>query len=357
MFLKKRGFTLAEIVTTVVIITAIITISMAYFGAARRMGRDTRRVTDIKNIQAALENYHRQEGSYPDQIIIGGSIYSSSSNVTYMTSVPSNPTPRNEGDCLDNDYFYQKNTTYDNYFLTFCLAEKNGSYSKGLNIESSDGIINKEEVVDGAKLNQGLVAYWKMDEYFSTVAADSSSNSQSFTFGEPGQRWESDNFGYSIHIHKSALNFGDYNVMDFTNAFSVSTWIYIKGDVDPTDLPIVSKYDPASGWDFGINNSKLEIGLRGSPENYHLASSGPAVNGWHQVAAVNTLYSSKIYLDGTLISTKNGTWGPIANSSNFLIGGRNNGPTDLNADLSDLRIYNRALSDAEIAWLYLFKKP
>lgn len=64
---KKRGFTLIELLVVIAIIGVLASIVLASLNSARRKSRDARRITDIKQIQLALELHFDGAGSgqYP----------------------------------------------------------------------------------------------------------------------------------------------------------------------------------------------------------------------------------------------------------------------------------------------------
>lgn len=75
-FLRKKradgtlGFTLIELLVVIAIIGVLASIVLASLNNARKKSRDARRITDIKQIQLALELYFDGQGSkYPDASI------------------------------------------------------------------------------------------------------------------------------------------------------------------------------------------------------------------------------------------------------------------------------------------------
>ena len=94
-FLKtKKGFTLIELLVVIAIIGILSSVVLASLNTARAKSRDAKRVTDIKQIQLALELYADQNsGQYP-ALITGGTIAP-----TYISSLPTDPT-------TGSNYFY-----------------------------------------------------------------------------------------------------------------------------------------------------------------------------------------------------------------------------------------------------------
>ncbi|MCX6793242.1 MAG: type II secretion system protein [Candidatus Falkowbacteria bacterium] len=130
MFLRnKKAFTLIELLVVIAIIGVLSTMAIIALGNARTKARDARRVADLKQISTALELYYNDNSSYPTIITPGQSLRSPDGNTTYMGSIPSNPTPRNDGNCGNVDYSYQSSLTGTNYSLGSCLGSGSGNMS------------------------------------------------------------------------------------------------------------------------------------------------------------------------------------------------------------------------------------
>lgn len=69
MFTKK-GFTLIEILIVVAIIGILASVVVVGLGPAQRKGRDSRRLSDLRSVQNALELYYGKIGHYPDQAAV-----------------------------------------------------------------------------------------------------------------------------------------------------------------------------------------------------------------------------------------------------------------------------------------------
>jgi type II secretory pathway pseudopilin PulG len=63
--MKKRGFTLVEIMIVVGIIIILVGIAIMAGNSARAVARDNQRLTDIRLLQLKLEDYRDQNGAYP----------------------------------------------------------------------------------------------------------------------------------------------------------------------------------------------------------------------------------------------------------------------------------------------------
>ena len=63
---KQKGFTLIELLVVVAIIGMLASTVLIGLAPARKLGRDARRVSDIRNVQNVLELYYSQKGRYPN---------------------------------------------------------------------------------------------------------------------------------------------------------------------------------------------------------------------------------------------------------------------------------------------------
>jgi general secretion pathway protein G len=61
----KRGFTLVEILIVVAIIATLASVALVGLGPVQRSGRDTRRVSDLRQVQNGIELYFAKCGYYP----------------------------------------------------------------------------------------------------------------------------------------------------------------------------------------------------------------------------------------------------------------------------------------------------
>jgi|SRR3989344_2600351 len=85
-YLKKttRGFTLIELLVVIAIIGVLASIVLASLNNARKKSRDARRITDIKQLQLALELSFDANKDYPDTL-------ASLATGGYISSIPTDP--------------------------------------------------------------------------------------------------------------------------------------------------------------------------------------------------------------------------------------------------------------------------
>jgi len=65
---KTQGFTLIELLVVIAIIGILSSVVLASLNSARTKARDAKRVSDIKQLQLALEMYYDDNSNYPTAI-------------------------------------------------------------------------------------------------------------------------------------------------------------------------------------------------------------------------------------------------------------------------------------------------
>ena len=66
----SRGFTLVELLVVIAIIGILASIILSSLGSAKAQARDARRISDIKEIQLALELYYDANNVFPNKISV-----------------------------------------------------------------------------------------------------------------------------------------------------------------------------------------------------------------------------------------------------------------------------------------------
>ncbi len=98
----KRGFTLIELLVVVAVIVIISAVIIANISSSRQKSRDARKISDIGQIQLALEQYYDRCGVYPDKVTNppsasanGTCPVSGVSLASFISVVPTSPTSIN----------------------------------------------------------------------------------------------------------------------------------------------------------------------------------------------------------------------------------------------------------------------
>ncbi len=204
----------------------------------------------------------------------------------------------------------------------------------------------------------GLVGWWKLDEGSGTSAGDSSGQGNTGTLAaSPGTpTWTTGKIG------SNALNFDgtDDNVSATvvhnigTGSFSMTAWVKPNSlNADYRAIISDSAYSP--GFFARLANGEFGLILDGTNE----LNSGQVLNigEWQFLVGVRDGSAVKFFYNGAQTSSNNTSSANVGTSDNFEIG-----RDGLNGDafaglVDDVRIYNRAISAAEVAKLYNYALP
>lgn len=89
--MKYNGFTLVELLVTVSIISILSTIGLVVYQSVSENARDAKRVSDLKVIQGAIEQYHGDQLNYPaTSALVFGSSLTVGSKI-YLNMIPKDP--------------------------------------------------------------------------------------------------------------------------------------------------------------------------------------------------------------------------------------------------------------------------
>lgn len=125
------GFSLLEFVIVTVILMMLSILTSASIHHLKATNRNAKRVADILELQTALEMYHRSTGKYPATEDIKFGQEWKEGGVVYMGQIPSNPQPRNDGDCGDEQYTYEALHNQESYLIEFCISSRTGDVGPG----------------------------------------------------------------------------------------------------------------------------------------------------------------------------------------------------------------------------------
>jgi len=307
-------------------------------------------------------------------------VVKSSSTFTYYQNAVSKGTG-NQTVNEDSNPFYIGGD-YDNQGAIDGVVDEVRLYNRALSATEVAALYNASL---GSRVNtsvnsrgpqNGLVGQWSFDgqDISGTTAYDRSgqgnngtlTNGPATTIGKLGQALDftgASRGSQTVESSSTPFNFG-------TGSFSVSLWAkyptQISGDNNYPGL--VNKSDSVgAGYQMYVStagtadNNKVVFGINdGTDSAFAQTDSAKNDNLWHHYLGLvdRTNQLVKLYVDSELQSggtPSTSAVDTLNNAYNFLIGNRNstgsiNNP--LYGAIDDVRIYNRALSAAEIAELY-----
>lgn len=124
---KKLAFTLVEMIVVVFIIAVIGSVIVVSTSGSKKREEDARKISEIFQLQIALENYKRSEGSYPESIELGQALIGSSTGIVFLSKIP----PAPSGEPCGSQYIYSYSTSTKEYSFSFCLLNGLEDYPPG----------------------------------------------------------------------------------------------------------------------------------------------------------------------------------------------------------------------------------
>lgn len=202
-------------------------------------------------------------------------------------------------------------------------------------------------------ITTGLVAHYKMDGNAQDASGKGNHGIQqggvNFTtatdrFGNAGKAAGFDGSNDYIYVPSSP------SLESPTDGLTISTWIKVE-NMNQGAYYLAKTNSGTFDYRCGFHNQGMYFGKNGS--DLSITTSTIQSSSWNMVSYVFNGQTVKFYIDGVLKGFGNFS-GNISTSSLPLEIGRDaHGPIEwLNGSIDDLRIYNRALTDAEVSALY-----
>jgi hypothetical protein len=216
-------------------------------------------------------------------------------------------------------------------------------------------LLADQVITTTAPATTGLVGYWKFDDGSGTTTVDSSGSGNNGTLNG-GTRWTSGLFGSALDFDgvNDYVDCGANTSLDITAKVTLSAWVKTRDSGNSQYNPFVGKGDTSYALQHqNGNNIEFFIYDAGAWPYARMTGVTSSFNGtWHHVAGTYDGSELKVYVDGLLRGTTAHT-GAIATSTYAVSMGRNSQQTTRYYEglIDEVRIYNRALSASEIAYL------
>lgn len=205
--------------------------------------------------------------------------------------------------------------------------------------------------------SSNLIGWWKLDETTGTSVADSSGSGYTGTLSGVSFSGNSvdGNFGKAVSFGGSTgtISTADIDVPS-SNLFTVSVW-YKHSVAQISDYgALITKGSPTSSIPYGIWIQKTSgnngpAAFCSSNAIFHATTSQSTMDGkWHHAALVIAVPNMYLYSDGSLLGSKTTLSTVNANNNSTTIGGDGTTTRAFNGEIDEVRIYNRALTSAEI---------
>ncbi len=219
------------------------------------------------------------------------------------------------------------------------------------------------------RLDSGLAGYWKLDDASGTTATDSSVNANNGTL-TGGPTWGTGKIGGATDFTGTQyITIPNSTPLQVTRDMTVSFWLYLRGYGPGGWNPIINKFSTDISNEFNIRfqtstTGQFYSGGSGAINTFLTwdPSADVGLNNWvHVVARRNiTAGTMDMWFNGVKKRSTSASGLTDATTQPLQFGGGPNGGAGgvvFDGLLDEVRIYNRAISDEEIAQLYRLNRP
>ena len=227
-----------------------------------------------------------------------------------------------------------------------------------------NGIIDDVRIYNRAlsPLEMGIVGFWNLDEGSGTTAHDSSGYGNNGTLVK-GPTWVPGTIGSALSFNGSNyVQIPDSPSLNITgNQFSISAWVNPRAQSNPfADLVsmrsgLLTQYFLWENWDSTSRQIDFATGLYNGTNVYVSSPTFHPLNTWYQVAAVYNGTRLRLFVDGSVEIDQRVTGNLLPLNMPVTIGFTPSFNFHFNGTIDEVRIYNRALSQVDIAALLLRK--
>jgi len=209
----------------------------------------------------------------------------------------------------------------------------------------------------------GLVGYWHLDEGTSTLAYDNSGYGNNGTlYNTP--TWQGSNnckAGKCLDLNgtNQYIEVSSNTTLDLASVGTVAAWIKIPSSWSGSSYPNVVGKGANAGWDtdgwslyaFGPASNAIGVGFRNGGTTLNISFTNTLKDQWVHIVGVWNGSMVLIYQNGVLKNSTGQAINPPSTSSPVTVG-KDNGGQYFDGLIDEVRIYNRALSAAEILQMY-----
>lgn len=236
------------------------------------------------------------------------------------------------------------------YNTVITAAQIQSLYKQGQSDEVNAGASQAQGT---GRLDSGLAGYWKLDDGSGTSATDSSTNGNN---GTVPNSWTTGQIGGAVSFDGTTVMTvaAGTGVIDAKQDVTLSAWVYPRtvGSYKGWFYKGVSGCDEGTAKYMFENNisGHLTLWMGGSALG---STTTLATNQWQHIVATNNASGSAIYVNGVLVKSGAALPAPASSSEDWTFNKCNR----IDANMDEIRIYNRALSADEISQLYRLNVP
>lgn len=205
--------------------------------------------------------------------------------------------------------------------------------------------------------NLGLVAYYAMEDATGTLATDFSGNSNTATLSgfpaNPVTNWVSGKRGRALlHDGNGFITASDQTSLDLSTAGTVAFWVKRSASGVQTAF---GKWDSTGSQQSYLlqvhTDNVVTMNISSTGANQTALTGGSITDtSWHHVAGTWDGTNLRVFVDGVQTNSVSSTVSVF--NSTAALQSRYNAANNFSGTLDEARVYSRALSIPEIAYLY-----
>lgn len=205
-------------------------------------------------------------------------------------------------------------------------------------------------------IEDGLVGYWPFDEGSGSTSRDFSGNNNTATLHTPNSfttnaaptDWQNP-FAFASVNNANSYATAPGNNIDNLQNFTIAFWVRINRVAPFPAMTMISLNGGKAGFGYyDRGNLYFDITVNGLPRRLFKLDSNIADGAYHHIAGSYDGATIRFYYDGAFYSALDTTGGPVPTGQGVAF----STPTaPLDGALDDVRIYNRALTNIEVATL------
>ncbi|SFB04259.1 Por secretion system C-terminal sorting domain-containing protein [Flavobacterium swingsii] len=200
-----------------------------------------------------------------------------------------------------------------------------------------------------SQVTAGLIQQFKFDNSYANVAGTTSFSATSFDFDRSGHPNSAVRMTYALQSQATipGLPYGNA-------ARTISFWVKSIADAGLNYGPVFSYGTGTTGNAFGGGVSTDRTMMVSHNDDYTLIMGGNpnTLNVWYHFVMTYDGTTAKMYRNGQLMGSMAKSWNTINNSDIFKLGVGTGGQQWFNGLIDDLRVYDRAVTDAEALQIY-----
>ncbi|CAN5543001.1 hypothetical protein BH10CHL1_BH10CHL1_16230 [soil metagenome] len=203
-------------------------------------------------------------------------------------------------------------------------------------------------------IDDGLVGYWPFDEGSGSISADLSGNNNTATLHTPNSftgnaaptEWQNP-FAFASVNNANSYATAPGNNIDNLQRFTLAFWVRINRVAPFPAMTMISLNNGKAGFGYyDRGNLYFDITVNGLPRRLFKLDSNIADGAYHHLAGSYDGATIRFYYDGAFYSALETTGGPVPTGQGVSF----STPTaPLDGALDDVRLYNRALTNIEVA--------